>query len=68
VWYIADMNDDGIIQQRIAGRSVRAIAKAQGQSVAQVNEVIDRWPELQIDDKVRKNTLALELARLDQLQ
>jgi hypothetical protein len=36
VCYIASMNDD-IIQQRIVGRSVRAIAKAQGRSVALVN-------------------------------
>ncbi len=62
------MSDDEIIQQRIAGRSVRAIAKAQHCSVAQVNEAIDRWAATAIDDKIRKTTLALELARLDQLQ
>jgi hypothetical protein len=31
------MNDDTIIQQRISGRSARAIAKPQGCSVAQIN-------------------------------
>jgi hypothetical protein len=62
------MNDDVIIQQRISGRSVRAIAKAQGCSVAQINQAIDRWAELAIDDKTRKHTLCLELSRLDELQ
>jgi hypothetical protein len=52
----AAINDDAIIKQRIAGRSVRANC----QSAAQINEAID--------DKIRKNTLALELARLHELQ
>jgi hypothetical protein len=50
------MDDDTIIRQRIAGRSVRAIAKAQHCSVAQVNEAIDRWAESAITDKIRKHT------------
>ena len=62
------MNDDVIIQQRISGRSARAIAKAQGCSVAEVNKALDRFTETTIDDKVRRHTLALELARLDGLQ
>ena len=62
------MNDDVIIQQRISGRSARAIAKAQGCSVVEVNKALDRFTETTIDDKVRKHTLALELARLDELQ
>jgi hypothetical protein len=33
-----------------------------------VNHVIDRWTESKIDAKLRKTTLALELARLDALQ
>jgi hypothetical protein len=37
------MNDDDIIRQRVSGRSVRAIAQDRRCSVAQVNEVIDRW-------------------------
>ena len=32
------MNDDVIIQQRISGRSARAIAKAQDTTVAEVNK------------------------------
>jgi hypothetical protein len=50
------MSDYDIIRQRISGRSVRAIAKERGCSVAQVNEVIDRWAAPTIDDKIRKNT------------
>jgi hypothetical protein len=59
------MNDDVIIQQRISGRSARAIAKAQGRTLTEVNRVLDRFTETTIDDKVHKHTLALELARLD---
>jgi hypothetical protein len=62
------MNDDEVIRQRISGRSARAIAKAQGCSVAEVNKALDRFTETTIDGKVRKHTLALELARLDELQ
>jgi hypothetical protein len=62
------MNDDTIIQQRIGGRSARAIAKAQGCTLTEVNRVLDRFTETTIDDKTRKHTLALELARLDELQ
>lgn len=62
------MDDDAIIRQRIAGRSVHAIAKAQGCSVAEVNRVIDLWADQTITDRIRKHTLTLELARLDELQ
>ena len=44
------MNDDVIIQQRISGRSVRAIAKAQATTVAEVNKALDRFTEITIDD------------------
>src|SRR5262245_45160030 len=37
-------------------------------SVAEVNKALDRFTETTIDDKTRKHTLALELARLDELQ
>ena len=60
--------DDEIINQRIAGSRVRAIAKASGTSVAEVNRVIDRWVETSVSPELRKQTLALELAGLDQLQ
>ena len=55
------------MRQRISGRSARAIAKAQATTVAEVNKALDRFTET-IDDKVRRHTLALELARLDELQ
>jgi hypothetical protein len=35
--------------------------------VAEVNEAIDRWVGQVITDKARKHSLALELARLDEL-
>jgi hypothetical protein len=62
------MNDDEVIRQRISGCSARAIAKAQATTVAEVNKALDRFTETTIDDKVRRHTLALELARLDELQ
>ena len=62
------MNDDTIIQQRVSGRSACAIARAQGCTLAEVSKVLDRFTETTIDDKTRKHTLALELARLDELQ
>src|SRR5262249_52751542 len=67
-WYIAEMNDDEIVQQRVSGRSARAIARAHGITPAEVSKVLDRFTETTIDDKTRKHTLALELARLDELQ
>jgi hypothetical protein len=36
--------------------------------VTEVNAVIDRFADATIDEKIRKHSLALELARLDQLQ
>jgi hypothetical protein len=62
------MSDDDIIQQRVSGRSVRAIARTFGVTGAEVNAVIDRFATATIDDKIRTHTLALELARLDELQ
>src|SRR5262245_48054182 len=62
------MNDNEVIRQRISGRSARAIARARGCTLTEVNRVLDRFTETTIDDKTRKHTLALELARLDELQ
>src|SRR5215471_2990711 len=62
------MSGDEIIQQRISGSSVRAIPKSHGCAVTEVNAVIDRFADATIDDKTRKHSLALELARLDQLR
>ena len=36
--------------------------------MAEVNKALDRFTETTIDDKVRRHTVALELARLDELQ
>jgi hypothetical protein len=44
------------------------IAKAQRTTVAEINEVIDCWAASVIDEEIRKNALALELARLDEPQ
>jgi hypothetical protein len=62
------MNDDSTIRQRIAGKSVRAIAKPQRRSVTEVNAVIDRWASVALTAEARKHGQALELARLDELQ
>jgi hypothetical protein len=47
---------------------VRAIAKAQRRSVTEINTVIDRWASVAPTAEARKHGLALELARLDELQ
>jgi hypothetical protein len=65
---LVGMSDDDIVDQRIKGRSVQAIAKSQNMSVRDVHEIINRWSDNCIDDRLRKNSLALELERLDQLQ
>jgi type IV secretory pathway TrbF-like protein len=59
-------DDDDIVQHCVAGRSVRAIAKARRTS--EVNVAIDRRAGQVTTDKARKHGLALELARLDELQ
>jgi hypothetical protein len=47
----------------------RAVAQALATTtVTEVNKALDRFTETTIDDKIRKHTLALELARLDELQ
>jgi hypothetical protein len=51
---------------RSSASASRAIAKARRTTVADI--VIDRWAASAIDDKMRRDTLALELARLDELQ
>jgi hypothetical protein len=47
---------------------VHAIAKTKGISLADVNRALDLFSEATFNDNVRKHTLALELARLDELQ
>lgn len=43
------MNDDEIIEQRIRGSSVRAIAKKLNCTVAQVSEATDHWAVTALD-------------------
>jgi hypothetical protein len=62
------MNDDTIIRDRIAGKSVRAIAEAQRIPESAVNDAIDRWASSAITDRIRTPSLALELAWLDELR
>jgi hypothetical protein len=52
------MNDDDIIRQHIDGRSVRAIAKAQRTTVAEINEAIDRW----VDQAIRRASTVSSLS------
>ena len=63
-----NIDSDAIIQARIRGDSVLAIAKQFGCTVADVNDVLDRFASMTLTDKLRTHTLALELARLDDMQ
>jgi hypothetical protein len=60
--------NDEIIEQRISGRSARAIAKTLCVEPADITRALDEFADATIDEKVRKHTLALELARMDRLQ
>ena len=62
------LDGEDIVQARIRGESVRSIAKRLSCTLAEVHKVLDRFAETTIDEKTRKHTLALELARLDELQ
>jgi hypothetical protein len=62
------LDGEDIVQARIRGESVRSIAKRFSCTLAEVNKVLDRFADITIDDSTRKHTLALELARLDELQ
>jgi hypothetical protein len=59
------IDGEAIIQARLRGYSVRSIAKHTGCSVADVNDVLDRFAAATITEKLRTHTLALELERLD---
>lgn len=59
---------DKVVEQRIRGRSVRAIAKALGTTAAEVNKASTFGQKRRSTTRFRKRTLALELARLDELQ
>lgn len=52
------LNDDAIIRHRIAGRSMRAIAKSKGIALADVNRALDLFTEATFNDKVRSPSSA----------
>src|SRR5262249_28747109 len=59
---------EAIIEARIQGESIRSISKRFGCSVADINDVLDRFAHVTISANLRTHTLALELERLDNLQ
>ncbi|GLR85833.1 hypothetical protein [Bradyrhizobium iriomotense] len=65
---IITIDGEDIVQARVRGESVRNIAKRFGCSIADVNDVLDRFAAMTITNKLRVHTLALELERLDELQ
>ena len=62
------LDGEEIVEARIRGESVRSIAKRFCCTLKEVKQVLDRFAEMTIDESTRKHTLALELARLDELQ
>ena len=58
--------DDFILQERLAGRSARSIAKQLSLSVREVNDALDRTLPI-LDNAARLRHIALDLSRLDQL-
>jgi len=61
------IDGEAIIQARIRGESARHIAKRLGCTLDDINDVLDRFAAATITNKLRTHTLALELARLDEL-
>jgi hypothetical protein len=64
---INDERDEEIIRLRIAGASVRAIAKQLGCTAGDVNRAVDRLANTILDVRYRTRTVALELERFDRL-
>ncbi len=60
--------DRAITEARVSGASPHKIARQQRCSIARVSEAIDRFDDNVIDGKIRKNSSALELTRLNELQ
>jgi hypothetical protein len=56
---------DAIIDARVSARS---ISRRLGVSLGDIFDVLDRWATQTITHKLRFHTLALELARLDDMQ
>lgn len=64
----ATIDSDAIIQARIRGYSTRQICKTLGCTPADVSDTLDNFARLTLTKSLRTHTLALELARLDELQ
>jgi hypothetical protein len=60
-------HEQAIFRARVAGHSIRSIAQEFHCSVAHVEAVIDRCCR-PVDEHLRKQTLQLELERLDELE
>ncbi len=66
---VVDSADDAtLIRDRISGQSVASIAKHRGVTQSDVLAALDRYAATSISDRTRRHNLALELARLDDLQ
>ena len=63
-----EIDSEQIIQARIRGESARSIAKRLHCTLADINDVMDRFATTTLTDKLRAHTLALEIERLDELQ
>src|SRR5215831_2148671 len=59
-----DSRDDFILQERLAGRSARAISKELHCTVGEVNASLDRTLP-KVDNDARRRYVALDLNRLD---
>jgi hypothetical protein len=63
---MSDTEDDAVLEQRLAGKSARAIGRELKLSVGQVDAILDRvLPE--IGNPARLRAIALDLQRLDGL-
>jgi hypothetical protein len=62
------IDSDAIIDARVRGESARSISRRLGVSLDDIFDVLDRWATQTITHKLRFHTLALELARLDEMQ
>lgn len=64
-----ELRNSEIIRLRIGGRSVHAIAKELQVSLQRVRDTISNWADAELHGlRLRKDTLALELARLDEME
>ena len=61
-----DVRDDFILQERLSGKSARAISKQLRCTVGEVDAALDRTLP-KIDNDARRRYVALDLSRLDEL-